>query len=230
MATFQERKTEMTYRMSMILGLLAVCGLMAGCGGSNGAGQGEAEIDDGFVRLFDGEDLASWSGDMRLWTVVDGVILGSTEGNAIEQNSFLATEKSYSDFILRVKVKLRNHNSGIQFRSEQADDYVVKGYQADVATQTYFGMLYEEKKRGKMDYWKALPIAEQQAIHAASKQGDWNEYEITCIGDSVKMVLNGYTTCDIIDPDGAKEGVIALQVHRGDPMEVRFKDIYIKEL
>lgn len=220
----------MTYRMSMILGLLAVCGLMAGCGGSNGAGQGEAEIGDGFVRLFNGEDLAGWHGDMRLWKAVDGVIVGSTEGNAIEQNSFLATEKSYGDFVLRIKVKLRNHNSGIQFRSEQADDYVVKGYQADVATQKYFGMLYEEKKRGKMDYWNALPAAEQEAIHASAKQGDWNEYEITCIGDSVKMVLNGYTTCDTVDPDGAKEGVIALQIHRGDPMEVRFKDISIKEL
>ena len=192
--------------------------------------QGPGKNDKAFVPLFNGADLTGWSGDSRLWKVEDGVIVGSTEGNPLEHNSFLSTEQSYGDFILRVKVKLRNHNSGIQFRSEQLSDHVVVGYQADVAEKKYFGMLYEEKKRGIMDYWKALPVEEQEAIHAASKQGDWNEYEITCKGDQVKMELNGYLTCNIIDPEGAKEGVIALQLHRGDPMEVLFKDIYIKQL
>jgi len=192
--------------------------------------QGPAKSDKGFVLLFNGKDLAGWKGDPRLWKVEKGVIVGSTEGTVIEQNSFLSTKKSYGDFILRIKVKLRNHNSGVQFRSEQKPDYVVIGYQADVAEQKYFGMLYEEKKRGKMDYWNALSADEQKAIHGASKQGDWNEYEIMCRADRVKMVLNGYVTCDITDPEGAKRGVIALQLHRGDPMQVRFKDIYIKEL
>ncbi len=192
--------------------------------------QGLGKSDKGFVPLFNGKDLTGWNGDSRLWKIENGVIVGSTEGYTLEQNSFLSTEKSYGDFRLRVKVKLRNHNSGIQFRSEQMANHVVAGYQADVAEKKYFGMLYEEKKRGIMDYWKALPAEEQKAIHAASKQGNWNEYEITCKGDRVKMELNGYVTCNIIDPEGAKEGVIALQLHRGDPMEVRFKDIYIKQL
>jgi hypothetical protein len=189
-----------------------------------------AQDEAGFVPLFNGKTLAGWQGDPRLWKAENGLIVGSTEGNPLEQNTFLSTKKSYGDFMLRIKVKLRNHNSGVQFRSEQRDEYVVAGYQADVAEQKYFGMLYKEKAGGIMAYWKALAPEEQQKIHAASKQGDWNEYEIMCKGDHIKMTLNGYTTCDIQDPEGAKEGIIALQLHKGDPMQVSFKDIYIKEL
>ncbi len=195
-----------------------------------GASAAAVKEDTGFKPLFNGKDLTGWHGDPRLWKVENGEIVGSTEAHPLDHNSFLSTEVSYSDFILRVKVKLRNHNSGIQFRSAQFADYIVRGYQADVAEKKYFGMLYEEGKRGMLDYWNALSPKEQAAIHSTSKQGEWNEYEITCRGDRVKMVLNGKVTCDISDPEGAKEGVIALQLHQGNPMEVRFKDIYIKEL
>ena len=55
-------------------------------------------------------------------------------------------------------------------------------------------------------------------------------YEIECVGDRVKMTLNGKVTCDIVDPDGREEGVVALQLHLGPEMVVQFKDLSIKEL
>ncbi len=208
--------------MGMLLMVAVGTGALFGCAG--------VTEDDGFVALFDGKTLNGWIGDERLWSVEDGVILGSTEGVTIQRNTFLSTEKIYKDFVLKAKVKLRNHNSGIQFRSERKDDFVVVGYQADVATKTYFGMLYEEGKRGIMEYWKALSKEEQAAIHGASKAGEWNAYEIRCQGDHITMTLNGEPVLDLMDPDGAKEGVVALQLHQGEPMEVRFKEISIKEL
>ncbi len=185
---------------------------------------------DGFKPLFNGKNLKGWQGDKELWSVKDGTIVGTTHPRKIKHNTFLSTKKSYGDFVLRLKVKLENHNSGIQFRSEQRPDHVVIGYQADVAEQTYFGMLYEEGKRGFMPYWETLSQEKKDAIQAIVKKGDWNEYEITCKGDHITMVLNGKTTVDIEDPHGAKKGVIALQLHAGDPMRVQFKDIEIKEL
>ena len=186
-----------------------------------------------FKPLFNGKDLEGWNGDAKLWSVKDGMIVGVTgEGlNKIRQNSFLSyKEKPFDDFVLRVKVKLINGNSGIQFRSEQRDDYVVAGYQADIADNQYFGMLYEERLRGILPYWNEMSEEGKAEIAAAVKKDDWNQYEITCKGDQVKMVLNGVTTLDFNDPDGAKEGIIALQLHTGPPMEVQFKDIEIKEL
>jgi len=183
-----------------------------------------------FVSLLNGRDLAGWIGDPRLWEVADGVIVGSTEQVKLTHNSFLSTRTSYSDFVLRVSVKLRNGNSGIQFRGEQFPDYVVKGYQADVAVETYFGMLYDEGGRGIMEYWKRMTPQEQTHINSAARLDDWNLYEIRCQGDHIKMILNGQVVCEIEDPEGASEGIIALQLHVGDPMKVMFKDIEIKDL
>jgi len=90
---------------------------------------------DGFKPLFNGKNLDGWDGDPNLWSVQDHMIVGSTEGHPLKYNSFLATKKSYANFILRAQAKLRNHNSGIQFRSELIPDlkWAVRGYQADMA-------------------------------------------------------------------------------------------------
>ena len=79
----------------------------------------KAEEEEGFNPLFDGKTLNGWDGDPRLWSVEDGAIVGSTDSVSIQRNTFLIyTAKQFGDFIFRAQVKLRNHNSGIQFRSE----------------------------------------------------------------------------------------------------------------
>ncbi len=108
---------------------------------------------DGFQPLFNGKNLDGWDGDPRLWKAQDGMIVGSTEGAPLEYNSFLMTKKSYANFILKAQAKLRNHNSGIQFRSEEVPGlrWAVRGYQADMAEDNYWGCIYEERgKRGVM--------------------------------------------------------------------------------
>src|SRR2546422_624216 len=83
----------------------------------------------------------------RWWKAQDGMIIGSTEGSPLEYNSFLCTKKTYANFILRAQAKLRNHNSGIQFRSELVPDlkWAVRAYQADMAENSYWGCIYEER-------------------------------------------------------------------------------------
>lgn len=112
---------------------------------SVGAGEGE------FKALFNGKDLSGWvtPTDKTLFSVESGEIVGRTKGN-LKKNEFLVTEKPYGDFVLKAKVKLRNHNSGIQFRSKRANDGAVSGPQADVA-EGYWGLLYEERGRGILE-------------------------------------------------------------------------------
>jgi len=210
----------MAIRMALILAL--------GLGVSMTAAHGDEERE--FVPIFNGTDLSGWTGDPELWRVEDGAIVGSTHEKDLKKNSFLSHGEVFDNFILRFKVKLTNHNSGVQFRSEQLDDFAVAGYQADVVDEHYFGLLYEERKRGILPYWHALSQEERDEIHNAAKQGEWNEYEVKAHGDHIKLTVNGFVTCDIIDPDGAKEGIIALQLHTGPAMEVRFKDIEVKQL
>ncbi len=181
--------------------------------------------EEGFVPLFDGKTLKGWDGDPRLWSVKDGELIGSTEGNKITSNTFLIyKDAKFSDFILRAKVKLRNHNSGIQFRSEELPGWVVRGYQADMAEGNWWGGVYEEKgTRGVMvNGWK-------DKAEKVVKANDWNEVEIYCKGDQIRITINGLMTAELKD-SLRLDGIIALQLHTGPPMEVRFKDIRIKKL
>ncbi len=96
-----------------------------------------------FHPLFNGKDLTGWvtPEDKSLFTVENGEIVGRTTDKRLKKNEFLATEKSYGDFVLKAKVKIRNGNSGIQFRSKRSADGVVSGPQADVADNQW-GLLY----------------------------------------------------------------------------------------
>src|SRR5207249_7945193 len=76
--------------------------------------------EDGYTPLFNGKTLDGWDGDPVLWSVQDGAIVGSSDGHPFKVNTFLIYKKrNFSDFILKASIKLRNHTSGIQFRSEQ---------------------------------------------------------------------------------------------------------------
>ena len=181
---------------------------------------------DGFKPLFNGKNLDGWEGDPQLWKAQDGMIVGSTEGHPLEYNNFLSTKKTYANFILKTQVKLRNHNSGIQFRSEYVPGlkWAVRGYQVDMAENNYWGCLYEEKgTRGILvNSWKDKG---EKVVHLK----DWNSYEILCEGNHIQLKLNGEVTADLHD-DKWKEGFLGLQLHAGPPMQVFFRDIQIKIL
>jgi hypothetical protein len=183
------------------------------------------EASEGFVSLFDGQSLGQWEGDPRLWKVDGGVITGSTEGTPLKANSFLIYKGDrFRDFELRLDMRLRNHNSGIQFRSEEEPGWVVKGLQADAAEGAWWGSIYDEKgKRGVIvNGWKGKG-------ERAVKPGDWNEYSILCKGGDVRLTLNGAVTAEL-SGETPKDGVIALQLHAGPPMKVEFRNIRIKKL
>ena len=178
----------------------------------------------GFHRLFDGKTLKGWDGDPQIWSVKDGEIVGATEGVKMTDNSFLISKKNYGNFILRTDVKLRNHNSGIQFRSERLPNWVAKGLQADMAEGNRWGSIYDEKgKRGTIvNGWKGK-------AETVVKPNDWNQYEVLCDGDLIQLRVNGLLTAELHDTS-ATTGILGLQVHRGPAMEVRFRNIRIKEL
>lgn len=177
-----------------------------------------------FHALFNGKDLTGWvtPADKALFTVEDGVIVGRTKGD-LKKNEFLVTEKPYRDFVLKAKVKFRNGNSGIQIRSKRADDGVVSGPQADIA-DGYWGLLYEERGRGILERYP------EKKAEKLLKRDDWNDFVITFKGKHLTIDFNGVRVIDRKDPVFADQGIIALQVHVGPAMEVRFKDLMIQEL
>ena len=139
-------------------------------------------------------------------------------------------------------------NSGLQFRSKIVDpmNFVVAGYQADLEYgTTYSGILYEEKGRGilaqrgqKVSITQGAEpnkpklevpgeTGKSEDIQAAINKDDWNEYHIIVKGNHIQQFINGKATVDVTDEtaEGAKKGVLALQLHAGSPMQIQFKDI-----
>lgn len=181
------------------------------------------EASEGFVSLFNGQDIDRWSGDPSLWRVQRGVIIGSTDDVApLKANSFLIYEGAkYKNFELRLQVRLRNHNTGIQFRSEAHPNWVVTGLQADAAEGRFWGNLHDEGGRKLvMDGWTGKG-------ERAVRPSDWNDFTIYCKGSTVRLTLNGVVTAESSSEPG-KDGVIAFQLHAGPPMRVEFRNIRIK--
>jgi putative membrane-bound dehydrogenase-like protein len=165
--------------------------------------------------LFDGASLAGWRGDSALWSVEEGEIVGRTQGLA--RNAFLVSEVALRDFALTLEVRLVGDegNSGIQFRSRALPDGDVAGYQADIGPG-WWGKLYEEHGRGM--------LSEGSGLEQVRKDG-WNSYEIVARGGQIVTRINGVPCVDLEDPEGARSGVLALQLHSGGATEVRVRNL-----
>ena len=212
------------------------------------AGIARADDQDGFRSLFDGKSLTGWEGKSEFWSVRDGAITGQTTAeNPTKGNTFLIWRAGeLADFELRLKFRIENHNSGIQYRSAELGDFVVGGYQADFeGGEKYIGILYEEKGRGILalrgtkvvigeDGEKKVvgKTADEETILKSIKKQDWNEYTIIAKGNHLVQKINGHVTVDVTDNQVSKrkmKGILALQLHQGPPMVVQFKDIRLKE-
>ena len=217
-----------------------------------------AESEAGFEQIFNGKDLIGWDGNPQLWSVKDGAITGqTTRERPAKGNTFLIWKGGdVADFELRLSYRITPNNdkgfanSGIQYRSKVLDpqNWVVGGYQADMeAGDTYSGILYEERMtrgimaaRGEKVVWDkdcqkqvTGSLGKSEEIQASIKKDGWNDYVIIARGNHLQHFINGRQTVNITDECEAKraaKGVLALQLHAGEPMTVQFKDIRIKIL
>jgi hypothetical protein len=216
--------------MNKFLAVLAFAGTLAAADLNT---LSPAEQKDGYVLLFNGKNLDGWDGDPALWSVENGTIVGSSDHHPFTVNTFLVYKKrNYANFVMRADIKLRNHNSGIQFRSElfPGPGWIVAGLQADasdVGDHSAWGNLYEERGRER----KLMKVQDEgwQKAKPVLRKGDWNSYEILADGPHIRLTFNGVVTIDTEDSK-ASTGVIALQMHAGELMRVEFRNLRIKEL
>lgn len=207
-----------------------------------------------WISLFDGKTLDGWSihSGFAKYRVEDGSIVG----NAVKgsPNTFLCTDREFSDFILEFEVFLKDPelNSGVQFRSMIAEEEMVfwfineegdpeprkipadrvYGYQVEIAAASTgsAGGIYDEARRAMIRPWWVEKGTEESK---AFKDKQWNSYRIECRGSHMKTIVNGIVVADIEDSLN-DSGIIGLQVHDvGEdptPYEVRWRNIRIKVL
>ena len=208
------------------------------------------EVEPGFTRIFNGEDLSGWTGNPRIWSVQDGAITGRTTAeNRVSENTFLIWKGGEpSDFELRLKFRLENGNSGIYFHSRERtgmEQEALIGPQADFSFDgRWTGVLMEYTLRGILaERGQKTHIDKDGQISVVGSVGDpddllalveptqWNDYTVITRNRHTRLMINGVTMCEVQDddPDRPGKGKMALQVHRGPDMLVQFRDIRIRE-
>jgi hypothetical protein len=191
------------------------------------AGVGSQE--HGWAALFNGKDLSGWKNNgQEKWVVDQGTIFCESTAN---KYGYLTTEKTYRDFDLRLKFKGEAEgNSGVFVHAritgvdpEHGPDIEGMQIEVDPTVGKHTGGLYESGGRG----WVIMPTAEGER---ALKQGEWNDLEVSVRGSHFVVRLNDVKVTDHHDSSTKfTDGVIALQIHTGGGVKMRWKDIYIKE-
>nr|HPH31086.1 DUF1080 domain-containing protein [Chitinophagaceae bacterium] len=147
------------------------------------------------------------------------------ESGPDKKYGYLSTDKAYDNFILDLQFKLEaNGNSGVFFRSG-IEGTKISGWQVEVAPPDHHtGGIYESYGRG----WLIQPKPEDEKI---LKADDWNQLKIQAKDDEITTWLNGKQIVFFKDEKiGQGKGFIALQIHDGGGIKVRWKNIRIKEL
>ena len=218
------------------------------------------DTESGFTSIFNGKDLTDWEGDKRFWRVEDAAIVGqTTEDNPTEKNTFLVYRgDTPNDFELRFSYRVKGGNSGVQYRSELLDNWVVKGLQADFEDQMhegkdrFSGMFFEENGRMFMGQRGDVvvvrtntdnpkkPLLERIAtvgdpveLEKVIQRDDWNDYTIVAKGNIFIHIINGHVMSIGIDEDRVnfrKSGILAWQLHAGPPLKIEMKNIRIRNI
>lgn len=177
-----------------------------------------------YISLFNGKDLTGWTiHGTEKWYVENGELV--CESGPDKQYGYLATEKTYNNFELSVQFKLEaNGNSGVFIRSG-IEGTKISGWQVEVAPPNqHTGGIYESYGRG----WLVLPKPEDEKMLRAN---DWNTMVIRANNDVITTWLNGKDMVNLKDEIiGASKGFIALQIHDGGGIKVRWKNIILKKL
>ena len=176
------------------------------------------------ISLFNGENLDGWIiYGTEKWYVEDYELV--CESGPDKEYGYLGTEENFDDFILTLQFKQENNgNSGVFFRSS-VDGTKVKGWQVEVAPPgLHSGGIYESYGRG----WLIKPDTAKDSV---VKMGEWNSMKIKVISDEVTTSINGTEMIKIKDSIiGKGIGGVALQIHDGGGIKVRWKNLKIQKL
>lgn len=217
-------------------------------------------LDSGFVSIFDGKTLDGWDGDSTYWSVEDGVLVGEvTPETVMKRNSFIIWRGGTPvDFELKVEYRVtRKGNSGLSYRNVQLTDapWSLAGYQADIdgpfhderiPRRRYTGQSWDERgrrflaRRGEIVQIDQTgepivigSLGDIDELETYLNNEDWNEYHIIARGNVLTHIVNGHVMSIVIDDDiknRRMEGLIGMQVHKGPPHKIEYRNLRLKNL
>ncbi len=200
---------------------------------------GAAEEKEGWTKLFNGKDFTGWKKYVaptsnvdpdKIWTVKDGIII--CEGSV---NGYLVTDKEYEDYVLRLEWRwgdkvTKGRNSGVFVHVSGPDKIWPKAIEAQLMHEHAGDFWLVDGFKLKVDPARRDPKVERHYFRlkggVEKKLGEWNQYEITCKGDTIKLVINGQVVNEGTEAE-AKKGKILLQ---SEGAEIHFRNVELKPI
>ena len=177
-----------------------------------------------WIKLFNKKDLSGWKiYGTEKWYVENGELV--CESGPDKEYGYLGTDQKFKDFELRLQFKQEaDGNSGVFFHSV-IEGTKITGWQSEVAPLgRSTGGIYESYGRG----WLIKPTPEKDR---ALKMGKWNEMRVKVVGNNVTTYLNGQEMITLTDDKiGSVDGIIALQIHSGGGIKVKWRKIKVREM
>ena len=210
-----------------------------------------ADSEEGFVSLFNGENLSNWDGKPGAWEVRDGAIWCT--GKSKDKNWLIWRKEQPADFILRLDFRWDSGNSGVQVRSDDLGDWKIFGYQVEVAPRNKMGLWHHSLLPAEHPKRKARHLmatvgqvariapdgsktveqkGEPATIQAHFSEHEWNTMELIVKGSTLVQRINGVHFATVVDEDtemSRERGFIALQDH-GKGCVVAFRNLRLKRL
>ena len=182
-----------------------------------------SEADTSFTPLWDDETFDGWHQlEGGTWTIEDGAIVGRSTTSE-DEYGLLITDEQYGDFTVRLQFMAVSGNSGFYIRAREVGGEVgVHGFQAEIDATRDVGGIYETGGRGWVDQPDSADVA------SYFKPGEWNNMTIEAEGRNVTVYVNGVKSAEVMDDPSPTEGHLALQLHAGQDMEVRMRNVEIR--
>lgn len=176
-------------------------------------------------NLFNGKNLKNWKklGGTATYVMEEGGITGITALNS--PNTFLASAKEYSNFVLEFETKMdEGLNSGVQIRSHSNPEFEngrVHGLQVEIedSKRAWAGGIYDEARKG----WR-YPLEYNPAAKTAFKKGQWNKYRIVAFENHILTWINDIPCSNLLE-ETTETGFVALQVHSVDKKDLEGKKV-----
>jgi hypothetical protein len=197
----------------------------------------QGQANDGFVQIFDGTSLNGWDGDPTYWRVEEGAIVGEiTEaGNSgVNYRSEPVEDLPHALRGYQADIDGKNNYTGQNYEERKRTTLAYIGQKTKINPQEKEGNLRANVERNA---WLGLEVVEElgdrEEMKKVVRSNDWNEIHIVAKGNRLQHYVNGTLMSDVTDEDPANrsmKGYLGMQVHVGPPMQVAYRNVYLKEL
>lgn len=161
----------------------------------------------------------------------------ATAGNSgINYRSEQLTDVPFALKGYQADIDGKNNYTGQNYEERKRTTLAYRGQKTVIKEYTGEKTPEGVRKNVSKNAWTGFEVVgslgSSDSLKTLIKSEDWNTFHLIVKGNHLQHYINGVLMSDVTDNDtvnGAKKGLLGVQVHVGPPMKVEYKDLRIKQ-